>query len=80
MLQHQRTASTYILGVICPTTGATASLVLPWGYIEAMSLHLAEISARVDRSGQGCGARRSRLAADRALCSRPAPRGKKDRE
>jgi hypothetical protein len=33
--------------------------------------------AALDRSGQGgAGARRSGSASDRALCSRPAPRGR----
>lgn len=45
--QDQRTASTYIFGVICPATDATAGLVLPWCNIETMGLHLVEISARV---------------------------------
>jgi len=45
--QDQRTASTYIFGAICPQTGATAGLILPWCNIEAMNLHLAEIGARV---------------------------------
>ena len=45
--QDQRTASTYIFGAICPETGEAAGLVLPWCNTEAMSLHLAEISARV---------------------------------
>ena len=39
-------ASTYIFGAICPATGATAGLVLPWCNTEAMDPHLAEISAR----------------------------------
>ena len=45
--QDQRTASTYIFGAICPETGEAAGLVLPWCNTEAMSLHLAEIAARV---------------------------------
>ncbi len=51
--QDQRTASTYIFGAICPATGATAGLVLPWRNVEAMGLHLAEISARVT-PGEHC--------------------------
>jgi transposase len=45
--RDQRTASTYIFGAICPESGAVAGLVLPWCNTEAMSLHLAEIAARV---------------------------------
>lgn len=45
--QDQRTASTYIFGAICPGQGKAAGLVLPWCNTEAMTLHLAEISARV---------------------------------
>ena len=45
--QDQRTASTYIFGAICPATGMTAGLVLPWCNIEGMGLHLAEIAGRV---------------------------------
>ena len=45
--QDQRTASTYIFGAICPKDGKAAGLVLPRCNTEAMTLHLAEISARV---------------------------------
>ena len=45
--QDQRTASTYIFGAICPKDGKAAVLVLPWCNTDAMTLHLAEISARV---------------------------------
>ena len=45
--QDQRTASTYIFGAICPATGATAGLVLPWCNIEGMALHLAEIARHI---------------------------------
>ena len=45
--QDQRTASTYIFGAICPKHGKAAGLVLPRCNTEAMTLHLAEISARV---------------------------------
>ena len=51
--QDQRTASTYIFGAICPETGATAVLVLPWCNTEAMGHHLAVISAQV-RPGKHC--------------------------
>ena len=43
----QRTASTYVFGAICPAEGKAAGLVLPWCNTEAMTLHLAEISAHV---------------------------------
>jgi hypothetical protein len=51
--QDQRTASTYIFGAICPKHGKAAGLVLPRCNTEAMTLHLAEISARV---APGCHA------------------------
>ena len=44
----QRTQSTYIFGAICPAEGKAAGLVLPFCNIEAMNLHLAEISQAVD--------------------------------
>jgi hypothetical protein len=46
-LRDQRTASTYIFGAICPQHGKAAGLILPTCSIEAMNLHLAEISAAV---------------------------------
>ena len=49
--QDQRTASTYIFGAICPVEGKAAGLVLPWCNTEAMTLHLAENSARVAPAG-----------------------------
>ena len=45
--QDQRTASTYIFGAICPNEGKCAGLILPWCNTEAMSLHLAAISAKI---------------------------------
>ena len=51
--QDQRTASTYIFGAICPTTGEAAGLVLPWCNTEAMGLHLTEISARITPGKHG---------------------------
>jgi len=44
----QRTASTYIFGAICAKEGKGASLVLPWCNIEAMALHLAAISQKIE--------------------------------
>jgi len=46
--QDQRTASTYIFGAICPKEGKGAALVLPWCNIEAMALHLAAISQKIE--------------------------------
>ena len=45
--KDQRTASTYIFGAICPVEGKAAGLILPSCNTKAMSLHLAEIAARV---------------------------------
>jgi hypothetical protein len=45
--QDQRTASAYIFGAICPAEGKGASLVLPARNIQAINLHLAEISVEV---------------------------------
>jgi DDE superfamily endonuclease len=38
---------TYVFGAVCPGRGAAAGLVLPVANVEAMALHLAEISAQV---------------------------------
>ena len=43
----QRTASTYIVGAICPREGKGAALVLPACNTQAMNLHLAEIATEV---------------------------------
>ena len=43
----QRPTSAYIYGAICPAQGKGAALVLPRCKTEAMTLHLAEISAAV---------------------------------
>ena len=40
----------YIFGAVCPARGIGAALVLPHANIEAMNLHLAEISRRVASS------------------------------
>jgi transposase len=45
--RDQRTASAYIFGAVCPYEGKGAALVLPACNIQAMNLHLAEISAEV---------------------------------
>lgn len=44
---YQRTASAYIFGAICPYEGKGVALVLPACNIQAMNLHLVEISAEV---------------------------------
>src|ERR1700690_1160849 len=46
-LHDQRTASTYIFGAICPKEGKAAGLILPRCDLEAITLHLAEISATI---------------------------------
>lgn len=46
--QEQRAASTYIFAAICPQEGRAAGLILPWCNTHAMTLHLVEISTRVD--------------------------------
>jgi len=43
----QRYASAYLFGAVCPARGVGAALVLPSANIEAMNLHLAEISAQI---------------------------------
>ncbi len=58
--KDQRTASTYIFGAICPEDGRGAGLVLPWSNTEAMTLHLAAISA------QGQPGRHAALLVDQA--------------
>lgn len=44
----QRTQSAYIFGAICPRKGKGAGLVMPWCDTQAMTAHLAEISAAVE--------------------------------
>ena len=45
--RDQRRASACLFGAVCPARGVGAALVLPCANIEAMNLHLAEISRRV---------------------------------
>ena len=45
--RDQRYEWSYIFGAICPARGTGAALVLPMVNIEAMNLHLAEISRTV---------------------------------
>jgi hypothetical protein len=63
----QRTASTYIFGAICPGTGKSAGLILPWCNTDAMNLHLAAISAEI-----APGKHAALLADQRDGTSRPA--------
>jgi transposase len=49
--RDQRYQAAYLFGAVCPSRGATASLVLPAVNAEAMSLHLAEISQHVAADG-----------------------------
>ena len=44
----QRTQSAYIFGAICPRKGKGAALVMPRCDTQAMTAHLAEISAAVE--------------------------------
>ncbi len=44
----QRTQSAYIFGAICPRKGKGAGLVMPRCDTQAMTIHLAEISAAVE--------------------------------
>ena len=45
--RDQRTASTYIFGVVCPKEDKGAALILPACNTEALNLHLVEIAAIV---------------------------------
>jgi hypothetical protein len=45
--RDQRYDWAYIFGVVCPARGIGAALVLPAVNVEAMNLHLAEISRHV---------------------------------
>jgi hypothetical protein len=42
--RDQRYEWTYLFGAVCPARGVGAGLVLPYGNLEAMNLHLQEIS------------------------------------
>ncbi len=44
-----RYAWAYLFGAVCPVRGIGAALVLPYTNIEAMNLHLTEISRHVAR-------------------------------
>lgn len=50
--RDQRYASACLFGAVCPARGVGAALVLPSASIEAMNLHLAEISAGVAPDAQ----------------------------
>ena len=45
--RDQRYQAAYIFAAVCPASGRTAALVLPYVDTAAMNLHLAEISAQV---------------------------------
>jgi hypothetical protein len=45
--RDQRYDWAYIFGAVCPARGVGAALVLPFVNIEAMNLHLAEVSTQV---------------------------------
>ncbi len=44
--RDHRYASAYLFGAVCPARGVGAALVLPRADIDAMNLHLAEISTQ----------------------------------
>ena len=48
----QRYQNAYPFGAVCPKRGAGAALTLQWANIEAMQLHLDEISKYVARNGE----------------------------
>src|SRR4029079_4609858 len=64
-----RTASTYILGAVCPKEGKGAALILPACNTEAMNLHLAEIAKTVAPRAHAV------LLVDQALAHVDSPRG-----
>jgi hypothetical protein len=45
--KDQRYTAAYSFAAVCPASGRTAALVLPYVDTAAMDLHLAEISAQV---------------------------------
>ncbi|MDO4251406.1 MAG: IS630 family transposase [Moraxella sp.] len=47
VVKQQQFLSTYIYGAICPKTGQSAGLVLPYANSECMKLHLQEISKNI---------------------------------
>ena len=59
MVRDNRHDSAYLFGAICPDRAVGAAIIMPHVNAEAMSLHLAEISARVtlehDRSSRTDG-------------------------
>ncbi len=46
-LRDHRRSSVYLFGAVCPERGVGAAVVLPLVNVEAMNVHLAEISRRV---------------------------------
>ena len=51
--RDQRYSWAYIFGAVCPDRGVGAALVLPHANIQAMNLHLREISTRVAAGAHG---------------------------
>ena len=48
-LRDRRYNWTYLFGAVCPARGVGAAVVMPSVNVEAMNLHLAEISERVTK-------------------------------
>lgn len=49
-LRDHRRSSVYLFGAVCPERGIGAAVVLPHVNVEAMNIHLAEISRNVTAS------------------------------
>ncbi len=47
MVRQQQFISTYLYGAVCPATGKSVGLVLPYANGYCMKLHLQEISKAV---------------------------------
>jgi transposase len=47
MVRDNRHEAAYLFGAICPARGVGAAMITPHANIEAMNLHLAEISTQV---------------------------------
>jgi hypothetical protein len=48
--RDQRYKWAYLFGAVCPARGVGAGLVLPYANVEAMNLHLQEISTQVSQN------------------------------
>ncbi len=51
-LREHRYTSVYLFGAVCPERGVGAAVVLPHVNVEAMNVHLAEISRHVTEGAQ----------------------------